>query len=101
MKLAPITCTVTSTSYTRVDNALWAIESYLMHRYGTLRAEQDVDPLKWYINTSRASNSFVRAIINAKPFMIARRLHEGGSYEDAIKRVRTYLDSVTVIDDHC
>lgn len=90
---------ITSISPVTTDNALWAIERSLMLKYGTLQAQKDVDPLRWYILTGRCSISFLRAVINAKPYMIARRLHEGGSTEEAIDRVRQYLETIFPIDD--
>ena len=90
---------ITSISPMTTDNALWTIERCLMLKYGTLQAQKDMDPLRWYIFTGRCSISFLRAVINAKPFMIARKLHEGGSTEEAIDRVRRYLKTVFPIDD--
>lgn len=74
-----------------VQEGLWRIERYLIDRYGMDQAEQDVSPLAWYIGTGRASVDFIRAVLAAKPFMIARKLHEGGSYDEAMARVKKYL----------
>lgn len=75
-----------------VDNALWQIERCLMLKYGTLQAEKDVDPLRWYYTTGRASTAFLHALVNAKPYMVARRLHQGGSHDEAVARIRAYLE---------
>lgn len=48
-------------------------------------------PLKHYVSTGRASTEFLHKLVNAKPFMIARELRKGGSYDEAIERVKTYL----------
>ena len=75
-----------------VDTAIWQIERWLMTRYGNNQASIDVDPLRWYCNTCRASTDFLHALVNAKPYMVARRLHQGGSCREAIDRVRAYLE---------
>lgn len=82
-----------------VDHKLWQVKHYLSLRYGYQTADRDVDPLQWYIVTGRASTNFLQLLIKAKPFMIARRLHEGGSYDEAIARVKKligYDDAPTV-----
>ncbi len=59
-----------------------------LYRLGSARdAERDIMPLTWYINTGRASSDFLRRLLAAKPFMVARRLHKGGTYEETINRV--------------
>jgi hypothetical protein len=78
-------------SYTAVDNKLWEIEKVLMNKYGCDAAAREGAPLRWYIETGRASLDFLHALLEAKPFMIARKLHEGGSYDEAIARVRKYI----------
>ena len=74
-----------------IDNYLWSVERYLMQRYGSRIAELDVDPLRWYILTGRASAEFLLRLKQVKPFMVARKLHEGGSYDEAISRIKSYL----------
>ena len=67
------------------------IDFYLMSKYGYTQMLRDTDPLNWYIETGRASHDFLGKLIEKKPYMIARKLHEGGSYEDAIQRVKDYI----------
>lgn len=86
-----IKCNPISISATAIETGLWHIERYLMDKYGGQQASVDCAPLKWYINTGRAPLDFIRLVLNAKPFMIGRKLHEGGSYEDAINRVAKYI----------
>ena len=74
-----------------IETGLWAIQRYLMERHGVYQAAQDVAPLSWYINTGRAPIEFIRMVLNAKPYMVARKLHEGGSYDEAIQRVKDYI----------
>ena len=73
------------------DVALWDIERYLMQKYGTDAAQSDMAPLRWYVETGRASVDFIRKLMIAKPFMVARKLHEGGSYDEALDRVKKLI----------
>lgn len=77
---------------TTIETGLWSIERYMMKKYGVDAASRDIAPLKWYVGTERASLAFLRLLLAAKPFMIGRILHKGGSYEDAIQRVKVYLN---------
>lgn len=74
-----------------VETGLWHIERHLIHKYGTAEAGKDMAPLRWYIDTGRASCDFIRALLSAKPWMVARRLHDGGSYDDVLARVKKYI----------
>ena len=78
-------------NYQKADNYIWSVKLYLMKKYGCSQAERDIYPLSWYIGTGRASMNFLHKLASAKPFMIARKLHEGGSHDDAIKRVMQYI----------
>lgn len=77
-------------SRTLIDNMYLQIERYLW-RYGVDQASMDLAPLHWYIDTGRASNDFIKACAMAKPFMIGRKLHQGGSYQEAVQRIKDYL----------
>lgn len=48
-------------------------------------------PLEWYVLTGRAPVAFLRLLMAAKPFMIARKLRMGGSYDETVKRIKKYL----------
>ena len=76
---------------TSIECALWNVEKDLLWKYGTQQAKQDMAPLEWYISTGRASVDFIRHLIYAKPFMVARKLHNGGSYDEVIERVKQYI----------
>lgn len=84
--LAPI-----NISATKIDCFLWDVEYRLMVAYGASAAEREIAPLKWYINTGRASIDFLKALVVCKPYMIARKLHMGGTDEETICRVRDYI----------
>ena len=75
----------------KTENALWSIRKYLMHKHGCDMAEYDIQALEWYIDTGRASVDFLKAFHSAKPFMIGRLLHKGGSYDEIISRVKKYI----------
>lgn len=74
-----------------IDNGLWAIKLYLMKKYGVSAAEMDMYPLEWYVRTGRASVDFIKKCFSCKPFMIARRLHDAPSCDEAIRRVKEYI----------
>lgn len=73
---------------TKYDQYLWKVESYLMDRYGVTEAWRMLDPLKWYIDTGRASVTFLNLLLDVKPYCIGKILAKGGSYDETIKRVR-------------
>jgi len=78
-------------SNTAVEGRLWDIRLYLGRKYGYDETAQDIAPLSWYIGTGRASLDFLRAFMAAKTFMVARKLHMGGSYEEVIHRIKEYI----------
>ena len=80
-----------SLSSTTIETGLWHIQRHLIDKYGIDQAERDMAPLQWYISTGRASMQFLHALLDAKQFMVARKLHEGGSDQEVIDRIRHYL----------
>jgi len=78
--------------WNRIDDYIWKVQKNLMNKYGIDEAERDIDPLKWYIHTGRASTEFINLLLGAKPFMIARKLHMGGSVDEAIDRIKIYIE---------
>ena len=60
----------------------------LMEKYGTMAADREIAPLVWYIETGRASTPFLEKLIAKKPYIVARRLHAGGSDMEIITRVK-------------
>ena len=74
-------------SSTMIETMLWHIQREDMQRNGCDAAERDMMPLKWYINTGRASAEFLRCLMAARPVLVARDLHKGGSYDEVIMRV--------------
>lgn len=78
-------------SNTAVEGRLWDIRLYLGRKYGYDETAQNIAPLSWYIGTGRASLDFLRAFMATKPFMIARKLRAGGTYEEVIRRIKEYI----------
>ena len=74
-----------------IVDGLWKIKSVLIHKYGITQAESDIAPLEWYIGTGRATIDFMKLVFEAKPFMIARKLHDAGSYDKAIENICKYV----------
>lgn len=79
---------VTTTS---IETLLWHIQRELMQRHGVDAATREIAPLKWYIDTGRATISFIKALSHKSPCMVARRLHAGGSDAEVIQRVKDYI----------
>ena len=47
------------------------------------------DPLRWYVLTGRASGSFVKAMYNVKPYVMARVLvNTQGSHDDIVAAIK-------------
>lgn len=74
-----------------IDNTLFAIQKSLWKKYGVDEAQRIIDPLLWYINTGRAPVSFLGKLVQKKPYLIGRVLAKGGSYDEAIQRVKNYI----------
>ena len=81
-------------SKTTIETGLWHIERYLMMKHGVDAARRDIDPLKQYVYSGRASTTVIRAILTAKPYMVGRKLHQGGSCEEVVGRVLKYAHTV-------
>ena len=78
-------------SQTTIETALWLIKASLMKKYGCDAADRIIEPLVWYISTGRASTVFLRKLVNAKPFMVGRRLAAGGSTDEVVARVKEFI----------
>lgn len=75
-----------------IEDGLWKIRLFMIKKYGSDCAYRDFAPLEWYVNTGRACLPFLRKLFECKPFMIARKLHEGGSYDEVIIRIKKYIE---------
>lgn len=72
----------------KYDTYIWAVEKYLMQKYGVDAMYRMIDPLTWYVNTGRASASFLQLLTQTKPFVIGRILAKGGSHDDVVRNIR-------------
>ena len=70
-----------------IDDTIWSIQKEIMKRHGVDAAYRETAPIEWYIITGRASAEFLRLLKSARPLLIARDCHKGGSYEEVINRV--------------
>lgn len=53
------------------------------------------EPLRWYLFTGRASASFVKAMYEVKPYVMARLLVNGystGSHDDVVAAIKKKVD---------
>lgn len=70
------------------DEYILKVESYLLRKYGSNQVASMTAPLWWYVNTGRASVTFLNLLYGVKPYCIGKVLARGGSYDEAIQRVR-------------
>ncbi len=57
-----------------IDNYLWDTEKSMWKAVGIDGAIRAIDPLRFYIETGRASTTFLRKMILVKPFVLGRYL---------------------------
>ena len=80
-------------SLTGIDAYIWDVQRYIMDHKGVDASNRMIYPLKWYINTGRASNAFLRKLFEISPSRIARICMGTGSDDEIIgkiKRVTNY-----------
>lgn len=66
-----------------------AVTIALKHGETVERAWNIADPLRWYVLTGRASGSFVKAMYNVKPYVMARVLvNTQGSHDDIVAAIK-------------
>lgn len=81
----------------RYDEYIYKIEKYLMERYGVDAMYRMIDPLTWYINTGRASATFLQMLVQEKPFVIGRIIAKGGSHDDIVRKIRKRIGLPMVV----
>lgn len=60
------------------------------------RAYNLADPLRWYVLTGRASCSWVKAMYNVKPYVMARVLvNTQGSHDDVIAAIKKKVEKTS------
>ena len=73
----------------KMEKYLWDVEAAII-RHGHSLSETSIliDPLVWYVSTGRASAEWCNHLMEMKPFVIARILEKGGSYNEAVDRLK-------------
>ena len=61
------------------------------YRMSANKAHNMIYPLWHILFKGLASPDFCKALLQAKPFMVARRIEKGGSHEEIIKRIETLV----------
>ena len=80
-------------SCTAIEKKMNEIRMELWKKAGSsVRGDNLMYPLIYYVNTGRASAEFLKRLINAKTSMIVRKLQSGGSDQEIMKRIKKYLD---------
>ncbi len=72
---------------TQIDTMLWHIQREIMARHGVDQSNRYIAPLRWYVDTGRASTEFLNRLYAARPVLVARDLAKGGSDQEMLERV--------------
>lgn len=75
----------------KTENYIWKVKLFLMKKYGCREADRDISALAWYCGTGRSSASFDNLLVSKPAYMVARKLHQGGSDEEIIARIKEYI----------
>lgn len=75
------------------EEYLWKVQKNIIdkHKYSYDQSCNVLYPLSYYVNTGRASGTFLRRMSLVKPFVMARILVKGyssGSVDDCIKIIK-------------
>lgn len=76
---------------TKSERILMYYQTKLIKEYGTTKGDSLLYPLRWYINTGRASTQFIHKLDEAKAKDVVAILEQGGSTEEVIVRLKEYL----------
>lgn len=73
-----------------IEDYIFDVWMCIVRKKGALAADRIADPLKYWIRTGRATVAECKALVEKKPFVIARVLmaHDPGTVEDAVKAVK-------------
>ena len=74
-------------SATLVDSYLWGVRRYLRSKCGVDAGDRALYPLKWYVDTGRASADWLGHLVQVKQFVIGRILLGGGSDDEIIRAI--------------
>ena len=76
---------------TKSERILMYYQTRLMKECGVLESERLLYPLRWYINTGRASTQFIHRLDEASAKEVCAILKQEGSTEEVIARLKEYL----------
>lgn len=71
-----------------IDSYIWDVQRVTMKSLSVDDSYRALSPLRYYINTGRASCDFLRKLLQTSPARIARILVSGGSDDEILKRIQ-------------
>ena len=79
---------------------VYAVQKCVMYKHGKGIDESlnIVYPLSWYVNTGRASATFIKAMYEVKPYVMARLLVKGyykGSHDDVSAAIKKKVEKIS------
>lgn len=79
---------------------IYAVQKCVMYKHGKGISESlnIIYPLSWYITTGRASASFIKAMYEVKPYVMARLLFKGystGSHDDVVEAIKNKVEKIS------
>lgn len=79
-------------TYGGLDIFIGDVEIFLHKKTcSTRETEVMVYPLKYWIQTGRASLGECKALVEKKPYRIGQILMQGGTVDEAVARIREYI----------
>ena len=86
--------------YFNESDYIYKVQKWVMfkHNKGISESLNIIYPLSWYLTTGRASVSFVKAMYEVKPYVMARLLVKGyntGSHDDVVKAIKKKVEKVS------
>lgn len=86
--------------YFNEDDYIYDVQKCIMFKHGKGISESlnIIYPLSWYLTTGRASVSFVKAMYDVKPYVMARLLVKGyntGSHDDVVKAIKKKVEKIS------
>lgn len=83
-------------SISALDEYIFNVRRVLWKKTGSMDAgDALIYPLVWYIRTGRASVMFLELLAQKSPVRVANNLLKGGSVEEAINRLKKYIEFST------
>lgn len=80
-----------------IDNYLYAVEDSICKQYDRFDYPfmlcYAIAPLRWYIESGRASAAWLKILLSIRPDVVARRLLQGGTDLEVMDRVNTLVNS--------